>query len=50
MWSYRHHDIHTTKFHIIDATWGVDKGGQMPSKYFCNLGIVFLVTELNNGK
>jgi hypothetical protein len=35
---------------IIGVTWGGGKGGKCPLQCFFILGIVFLVTELNNGK
>jgi hypothetical protein len=33
------------------VTWGEGKGGpNAPPQYFFNLGIVYLITGLNNGK
>jgi hypothetical protein len=34
----------------IGVTWGRGRGGKMTPQYFFNLGILYLVTELSNGK
>jgi hypothetical protein len=50
------YDVYSTKniIQVIVVTWGGgDKGVIAPLplfQYFFNLGIVYLVTELNNGK
>jgi hypothetical protein len=34
----------------IGITWGGGKGANAPPPYFFKLGVVYLVTEFNNGK